>query len=385
MATHEERQQGPVVLWLHAEGCIQFGLNPGELSADLGKAGVELLYVTGSQSARAAIAAHPQRVRAVVQNMKRSRETSGLDFIDNHHKQCEDLRVHIPVATLSQSLTADPALLVGELRERLETDMRCNPMTIAGRRQLIGWILDQCFSIVVQAVFVRHGEALHNQTSNWKLPDPELTDRGKQQSEWLGRQDLLGLISHDAGLKLSFAQAWRGDSDSNGYAVGFQTNVSVVSSPLKRPLQTCHHAGLGRARCILLEPDLQEAGEAPCDRGSDRDSLLTWIRDQAIDASASSLPAGWEHKTGINSAARLPTRMAQFAINASGGRYGQKFIAVSHDKALQQLLRLDRSAGPSWNERAWVPFENCEARGYWMLGDRRWFPIPGINFRPPAH
>eukprot|EP00931_Biecheleriopsis_adriatica_P021398 TRINITY_DN13998_c0_g1_i2.p1 TRINITY_DN13998_c0_g1~~TRINITY_DN13998_c0_g1_i2.p1 ORF type:complete len:212 (+),score=35.84 TRINITY_DN13998_c0_g1_i2:164-799(+) len=207
-----------------------------------------------------------------------------------------------------------------------------------------------------------------------------------RQAAWLMQQNLLDLISDDiAGLRQCPAAPASVGGVGNGYGGGWHQQadgVSVVSSPLKRPLQTAHHAGLGSARCILLDPDLQEEGEAPCDVGSSREEILQWSHSRGINVSELSLPAGWEHKTGINAASRIAARMARFAASAREGRYGSRFIAVSHDKALQQLLHLDGVEGPSWNDRAWVPFQNCEARGYWMLGDGRWFPIPEINFRP---
>ena len=119
----------PIIVWLHGVNGLQFGLGWTELVEDLASVGIELHYEASCSTALEFIRREP-RVRAIVQNMRRETETSGVLFIDKVHKLCtEVLHRHIPIATLAESLVREPARLVNELASRLETDLRSDPRT----------------------------------------------------------------------------------------------------------------------------------------------------------------------------------------------------------------------------------------------------------------
>ncbi|KAI5465266.1 phosphoglycerate mutase [Mariannaea sp. PMI_226] len=96
---------------------------------------------------------------------------------------------------------------------------------------------------------VRHAQGFHNLSrENEMLPDPQLTDLGKQQCA-----ELRDLFPHHNKL------------------------TRFIASPLRRTLSTCllsfnteSHEANGDYPQLVAMPELQEVSDAPCDTGSDR-------------------------------------------------------------------------------------------------------------------
>ncbi|KAK0723269.1 histidine phosphatase superfamily [Lasiosphaeria miniovina] len=126
---------------------------------------------------------------------------------------------------------------------------------------------------------VRHAESAHNASKDFSLRDPGLTEAGLAQA---------------SSLAASFP--------------ALSSVAAVLASPLTRTLETAlagfgailvssKHGGGGSAN-LILDPDLQERSDLPCDTGSDAASLK--VRFPALDFSA--LPPQWFVKEGANAA-----------------------------------------------------------------------------------
>ncbi|KAL7929561.1 histidine phosphatase superfamily [Trichoderma chlorosporum] len=105
-------------------------------------------------------------------------------------------------------------------------------------------------------VLVRHAQALHNETQDYSIPDPGLTDLGIQQCAQL-RHNLFQRFS------------------------SFEGRIAVIASPMIRTLQTASLAAdwlIERGVKIEADADWQELTAKPCDTGSPL-SLLPLVKD----------------------------------------------------------------------------------------------------------
>ena len=130
---------------------------------------------------------------------------------------------------------------------------------------------------------VRHAESVHNVTKDFSLRDPGLTELGFTQA---------------SSLAASFP--------------ALSSIAAVVTSPLTRTIETTI-AGFGaildkkfvggiRGReggaKLILDPDLQERSDLPCDTGSE----LGTLRSRFPDLDISSLGEEWYVKEGAHAA-----------------------------------------------------------------------------------
>jgi broad specificity phosphatase PhoE len=170
--------------------------------------------------------------------------------------------------------------------------------------------------IVGKFSLIRHAEGLHNVHNNFNLPDPALTENGMDQAEELGR------------------------------TFPFPSSVGVViTSPLRRTIQTTLLAfpnilderyyaessgkGVRGGADLILEPDLQETSDLPCNTGSSPHELKSWFPDLNFD----SLPEKWYVKERL-----LPP--ARAAVNKLAERVREclKDIAVQKDSERRDVI-----------------------------------------------
>lgn len=84
----------------------------------------------------------------------------------------------------------------------------------------------------------------------------------------------------------------------------YHKNISlVISSPFRRTLYTAIHAfesSLTNGHCqprIIALPEIQEASNLPCDRGSDVDKLRDEMEKNRVPVDLSLVEEGWNVKT----------------------------------------------------------------------------------------
>ncbi len=124
---------------------------------------------------------------------------------------------------------------------------------------------------------VRHAQGFHNlSAANQQIPDPLLTDFGKQQCADLSRR-----FPYQAQL------------------------THLVASPMRRTLYTAllsfepaaqqqQEGGSATGkRVVIALPEIQELSVLPCDVGSDRAALAAEFGD-SVDLS--NVGSGWNHK-----------------------------------------------------------------------------------------
>jgi broad specificity phosphatase PhoE len=130
---------------------------------------------------------------------------------------------------------------------------------------------------------VRHAESTHNVTKDFNLRDPGLTELGLTQA---------------ASLATSFP--------------ALSSIAIVLTSPLTRAIETTiagfgaitdknlpgNTSGTEGGARLILDPDLQERSDLPCDTGSD----LATLRSRFPDLNINSLEEGWYIKEGANTA-----------------------------------------------------------------------------------
>ncbi|KAL5093475.1 hypothetical protein Trisim1_010205 [Trichoderma cf. simile WF8] len=130
-------------------------------------------------------------------------------------------------------------------------------------------------------VLIRHAQALHNETQDYSIPDPGLTDHGIKQCDQL-RYNLFQRFS------------------------SYEGRIAVIASPMVRTLQTASLAAdwlVERGVKIEADADWQELSAKPCDTGSPL-SLLPLIKDNQTKHQFSSpcydfsaIPSVWPDKT----------------------------------------------------------------------------------------
>ncbi|KAK8157591.1 histidine phosphatase superfamily [Phyllosticta citrichinensis] len=186
---------------------------------------------------------------------------------------------------------------------------------------------------------VRHAEGFHNLVTpdNHSLPDPLLTEHGKQQC-------------YD--LRDSFP---------------YHSQVSqVVASPIKRTIYTALLAfspviEQKKLKVIAL-PELQETSDLPCDTGSDPAEVAREFAGQPVDLSR--VEEGWNSKKGrwapesaaIEARAR-DARQWLRELAASSGDDDVEIVVVTHGGYLHFLTGdwdgFDQFKGTGWANTEW--------------------------------
>lgn len=129
---------------------------------------------------------------------------------------------------------------------------------------------------------VRHAESEHNVSKDFSHRDPSLTELGQSQASALA-QSFPALSSVAVVLTSPLARA-------------VQTTLGAFGSIIDK--QFIGDSGIDAGARLILDPDLQERSDLPCDTGSDRELLEA--RFPSLDFSV--LRDGWHAKTGPNTA-----------------------------------------------------------------------------------
>lgn len=137
--------------------------------------------------------------------------------------------------------------------------------------------------------FTRHAQAAHNVADDYSISDAPLTQLGREQSSRLNPLTA-STIQHTAEL--------------------------VVSSPLRRPMQTMlegYPQLVKRLQDVGKPPLLltiaQEVNAYPCDTGSEPDNLIADKEFKSLDFS--DVHPGWTNKRGIYDPANAGERARQ--------------------------------------------------------------------------
>jgi broad specificity phosphatase PhoE len=158
---------------------------------------------------------------------------------------------------------------------------------------------------------LRHAESAHNVSKDFNHRDPGLTETGFAQA---------------AALATTFPSL---------------SSIGVIlSSPLTRAIETAlagfgtifskEEQGAAAAAKLILDPDLQERSDLPCDTGSDVAVLET--RFPGLDYSPLSGEGSWHAKTGAYTA-------------------DDEAVAARAERVRGKLLRLARELEASGSER----------------------------------
>ncbi|KAI9151867.1 putative phosphatase [Paramyrothecium foliicola] len=192
---------------------------------------------------------------------------------------------------------------------------------------------------------VRHAQGFHNlSVENESLPDPDLTELGKQQCA-----DLRAAFPHHDKL------------------------VRLVASPMRRTLYTGIHSFGTRDESSSLYPVialdvLQEVSTSPCDTGSDKPKLqqefgakldLSRVRDDWNEKGSSS---PFEPTARKLTARALQSRRALREIAKEAGE--DAHIAVVSHGGFLHFLTDDWYGIPEGNATGW---KNCEYRSYQFI------------------
>ncbi|KAI4150498.1 MAG: hypothetical protein LQ340_004032 [Diploschistes diacapsis] len=183
---------------------------------------------------------------------------------------------------------------------------------------------------------VRHAQGFHNLSlANHALPDPELTETGKNQCTKLSQ------------------------------AFPYTSSVSLlVASPLRRTLYTAllSFPTLTQAPKnlkIIALPETQETGAVPCDTGLEPEALRKEFKDQPVDLSL--VKEGWNSKTGKwapeADAVRARAKEARQWLKA---RPEKEIVLVTHGGFLHYLNE-DWAGFDAIKGTGWV---NAEFRSY---------------------
>ncbi|KAG9700865.1 phosphoglycerate mutase family protein, partial [Aureobasidium melanogenum] len=194
--------------------------------------------------------------------------------------------------------------------------------------------------------FVRHAQGEHNAQHDDGIPDAVLTPHGKSQC-----RDLSASFAHHDSVAL------------------------VVSSPLRRALQTAVHAfapALQRDGVrVVLQPMAQEMNAYPCDIGTDRDELERQVKARELWDTELSVPSnkidfnvveeGWNVKEGKWAPDRASVQKRAAKLRSwLFGRKEDVVVVVSHGGFLHALTEdwsgFNASLGTGW--------QNCEIREF---------------------
>ncbi|KAK7557779.1 histidine phosphatase superfamily [Phyllosticta citricarpa] len=186
---------------------------------------------------------------------------------------------------------------------------------------------------------VRHAEGFHNLVTpdNHSLPDPLLTDNGKNQC---------------FALRDTFP---------------YHARVShVVASPIKRTIYTALLAFSPvieqKHLKVIALPELQETSDLPCDTGSDPAEVAREFAGQPVDLSR--VEEGWNSKKGrwapesaaIEARAR-DARQFLRELASSSGDDDVEIVVVTHGGYLHFLTSdwddFDQFKGTGWKNTEW--------------------------------
>eukprot|EP01117_Protostelium_nocturnum_P013705 TRINITY_DN5143_c0_g1_i2.p1 TRINITY_DN5143_c0_g1~~TRINITY_DN5143_c0_g1_i2.p1 ORF type:complete len:222 (+),score=81.59 TRINITY_DN5143_c0_g1_i2:207-872(+) len=121
-----------------------------------------------------------------------------------------------------------------------------------------------------QRVFLcRHAEAQHNATLDYSIKDPVLTPKGEEQAKNIDK------------------------AYPNLFETGFLD--LIVISPMRRTIQTALFSFCKLGVPIVIHPEIQEAGQCPCDTGSDVEVL----QKEFPFLDFSNVPQEWNSKSGF--------------------------------------------------------------------------------------
>ncbi|KAK7721939.1 hypothetical protein SLS57_005006 [Botryosphaeria dothidea] len=195
---------------------------------------------------------------------------------------------------------------------------------------------------------VRHAQGFHNLTpDNHTLPDPALTDLGKQQCA-----DLQRAFPHHDRI------------------------THVVASPIKRTLWTAlltfGPAIATKNLKVLALPEIQETSDLPCDTGSDLAELEREFAGQPVDLSR--VHEGWNSNKGpwapTPGAVAERARKARVWLRELAGE-DSEVVVVTHGSLLHTFTQdwsdHDKYGGTGWANTehrtySFVPGSGDEAR-----------------------
>lgn len=344
----------PTVIWIHHEGGVQFDLDLKTIRMDLSCAGIQFVEVTNTPDAIREASSIGGSVRCVVQNMIRKQSKSGIEFIRRLQDLSGRARRSVPVMVLSQSVLASEELQT-EVASMGETAADFDPTLAGGYIKLLRWIVKHCVGIEKEVLFVRHAEAWHNATRNYDLPDPALTEDGEKQAL------ALAAVPSPEVLRAQL----------------------IVTSPLRRTLQTTQIAFGNAGLPVLVLPMIQEVGPSPCDTGSEKAALEEWF-DKVSLFSFHGLPEGWNLKEGVNCPGRVYERISRF-VAWLRQRKETSIIVVTHGTFVKRLILghpSHKRVPCSWE--ILHPFANCESRPFWLLANGSWVAAPPALLPAPA-
>ncbi|KAI0890626.1 phosphoglycerate mutase-like protein [Annulohypoxylon maeteangense] len=163
-------------------------------------------------------------------------------------------------------------------------------------------------------ILIRHGEALHNITNNWSLPDPGLSDRG-----------------------IHLTKTLQGE-----FEPGFPFKPDeclIVVSPLKRTLETVKYGFQwlrNRGVRVEVRAEWQETTDNPCDIGADPKI----IQSEWPDIDFSRLDPVYPQKIGLyeNSEEAFQRRGA-VAKEWLYNRPEKCIIVVTHSGFIRRLVK----------------------------------------------
>ncbi|KAI1097994.1 phosphoglycerate mutase-like protein [Jackrogersella minutella] len=190
-------------------------------------------------------------------------------------------------------------------------------------------------------ILIRHGEALHNITDEWALPDPSLTEKGIDQCKAL-----------PAKLEPNFPFT--------------KDECRIVVSPLRRTLQTAQHSLQWlRDRGVPTEvrAEWQETTNYPCDIGDDP----SIIKDEWPDLDFSNLDPIYPQKIGLyENSEDAFQRRASFARDWLSKRPEKCIVVVTHSGFLKRLVKGSK-------------YQNLEYRTYELVEDSGGFKLNEID------
>ncbi|KAI4736421.1 PGAM-domain-containing protein [Aureobasidium sp. EXF-12298] len=194
--------------------------------------------------------------------------------------------------------------------------------------------------------FVRHAQGEHNAQHDDSIPDAVLTPQGKSQC-----RDLSTAFPNHESVSL------------------------IVSSPLRRALQTSVHAfapALQRDGVkVLLQPMSQEMNAYACDIGTDRDELEKQVKAGELWDAGLNVPSekvdfslveeGWNSKEGKWAPDRATVQKRAAKLRSwLFNRKEEVVVVVSHGGFLHALTEdwsgFVAAAGTGW--------QNCEIREF---------------------
>lgn len=179
---------------------------------------------------------------------------------------------------------------------------------------------------------IRHAEAEHNVEQQYYIRDPELTALGREQA---------------LALQAQFSQ----------------TPELLVTSPLKRAIETMLLAFTPSKQQIVLMPELQEVSSMPCDTGSSVNDLQLWELTKTVDFS--NLSPNWYIKKGMFASDIQSLRMRARGVRQWLQNRPERCIAcITHGSFLRYITE-ESYDGSLIDIDRW---DNTEVRAYEFHG-----------------